>query len=97
LKNDVYQDFFKIKVFLPIYPPMRDRLLKENFYEGWEWDAAKEEAKDKEQNAEVGEILDVFKEAQFSIDAAEARVSKPTKQFEANWRFVNDVVFGEKH
>ena len=26
LKNEVYQDFFTFKVFLPVYPPMRERL-----------------------------------------------------------------------
>lgn len=32
LKNDVYQDYFKFKVFLPVWPQMRERLLRDDYY-----------------------------------------------------------------
>jgi hypothetical protein len=38
LSNEVFQDFFTFKVFLPIYLPLRNRLLKDNAYKGVKWD-----------------------------------------------------------
>jgi hypothetical protein len=33
LKKDVFQDYFKFKAFLPVWRQMRDRLLKEDYYQ----------------------------------------------------------------
>ena len=47
LSNEVFQDFFDLKVFLPIYPPMRKRLQDDNAYADIKWNSNEMEKKDK--------------------------------------------------
>lgn len=97
LKNDVYQDYFKFKTFLPVWPQMRDRLLREDYYEKiatWNGPAMKDE--NARQTKEVGELLDLFKEAQFNKKFADKDIEKKSAAFDENWEFINSLVFGHK-
>ena len=47
LYNEVYQDAFLIKTFLPVHPQMRKRLLSDRAYEGVVWDEKLNEKNDK--------------------------------------------------
>jgi hypothetical protein len=48
------------------------------------------------QTKEIGQILNLFKEAQFNKQQASAEISDKSEIFDENWQFVRDCVFAKK-
>lgn len=78
LANEVFQDYFTFKVFLPVYPPMRDRLLKDDAYGDLKWDDSLMTKSDHASQDEVGEILYQFKKANYKKEQSEKVIKKKT-------------------
>ena len=96
LKNDVSHEFFKFKVFLPVWPQMRARLLMDDYYEKVAlWNRNEMRKENEKQTNEVGQILDLFKEAQFNKQQGSAGISNKSEIFDTNWQFIQDCVFAE--
>lgn len=89
LANEVFQDFFTFKVFLPLYPPMRKRLLEDDAYGDMKWDTSLMTKTDRAQQDEVGEILYQFKKANFKKEQSEKVIKKKTADFDENWDYIN--------
>jgi hypothetical protein len=76
---------------------MRDRLLRDDYYEKIAiWNGPEMKKENERQTNEVGKILDLFKEAQFHKPSAIAAVKDKSIAFDDNWEFINSLVFSDK-
>lgn len=98
LKNEVYQNYFNFRVYLPVHPSMKERLLTDTYKKRPELLWTKElQRKDIAEVTEINQILNLFKEAQFKKSDAYAEIKHKTDNFEQNWNFVNSCVFEDNH
>ena len=97
LSNEVCQYFSDFKVFIPVYPTMKAKLLEQEEKDPLNsWDDA-QQRKDLAEMAELDAILELFKEAQFKKSQAQEEIKNKTPEFDANWDFVNYCVLQDSN